>query len=401
MARSSLLGYAWKELTRRKARTMLCVVGYAVAVAAVVAVVSIGSPQVRAQTDLLLGVGTHLIGFVPDPAYQCAGGVGPCAQGVYTMMLGGEVLAKARAIPGVRAVAPYLLFQQQNLVNNTTVTIGGLDLGNISTEINVCPPEDVIEGRYIEPADTACVMAEESFAVARRLRVGDTVEAFGRTFEVIGIVNTNIRAVKANLYAPMAVVKEILAEARCVKPESGDFNVVLVEVSDARLMERVRDALQGILTGGAIVSFNCYAPARESVAVTRATAWVFLALVALFVALLAAKSQWTSVVERKKEIGVLKALGWPSGWVTRQVMAEAILQALAGGMLGCLIGLVVAILTSPAVAPAEAAAKLQPLTALWGGLAGIGIALVGGAFAGLLPALRAYKLSPAEALRRM
>ncbi|NQT87764.1 FtsX-like permease family protein [bacterium] len=401
MMRSGMLGYAWTELTRRKARTGLCIFGYAVAVAAVVAVACVATPRIRTQANLLLTVGTHLIGFVPDPAYQCARGVGPCAQGVYTAMIHDEELQRVREIPGVKAAAPYILFQQQNFASNTTVTIGGLDLGNISTQINVCPPEDVIKGRYIEPTDAAAVMAEESYATATRLGVGDTAEAFGRKFTVIGIVNTNIRAVKANLYAPIAVVKEILAGARCVRPEAGDFNIILVEVADARLMESVRSSLRNQLTNAAVVSFNCYGPARDAVAVTNATAWLIAAVIALFVALLAGNSQWTSVVERRRDIGVLKALGWPSGWVTRQILAESILQAMAGGVLGCAIGLLAVVVVRSTGSSAEWAADPEPLVAVWAALGGMTLALAGGVLAGLFPALRAYRLTPAEALRRL
>jgi len=207
MARSGVLAYVWRELTRRKARTAFCVLGYAVAVAAVVAVVCVATPRVRAQANLLLTVGTHLIGFVPDPAFRCARGVGPVAQDVFTTMIHDEALRRIRAIPGVKAAAPYILFQQQNYLNNTTVTLGGLDLGDLATRINACPPGDVIRGRYLEPTDAAAVLAEESYATALRLDVGDRVEAFDRRFQIVGIVNTNIRAVKANLYAPFATAK--------------------------------------------------------------------------------------------------------------------------------------------------------------------------------------------------
>ena len=149
------------------------------------------------------------------------------------------------------------------------------------------------------------------------------------------------------------------------------------------------------------MSFNCYAPARDAVAATNTTAWVIAAVIALFVTLFAAKSQWASVVERKRDIGILKALGWPSGWVTRQILAESILQALAGGVLGCLISFLVILVVPSGSGPGMPAAGLEPIVMGWAALVGIALALVGGVLAGLLPALRAYRLTPSEALRRL
>ncbi len=396
-----MLRYAWHELSRRKIRTLIGVFGYAVAVAAVVAVASVAKPRIQNQANLLLTVGTHLVGFIPDPSYARDKGFGPYAQGVYTAMMRAETLRRIQEIPGVRAAAPYILFMKQSFRDNTTVTIGGLDLGNISTQINACPPRDVVQGRYLQPTDTDAVMLEESYAAAARRGVGDTIEAFGRTFRVVGIANTNIRAAKANLYALISVVREILVESRCVTSDVGDFNVALVEVADARLMENVRGALARLLANASIVSFNCYAPARDAVAATNATAWVVAAVIALFVTLFAAKSQWAAVAERTRDIGILKALGWPSGWVTRQILAESVLQALAGGVAGCFISLGVILLVPSGGGAGVPAAGPEPMVMGWAALAGMALALVGGVVAGLLPALRAYKLTPSEALRRL
>lgn len=401
MERFSVLRYAWKELSRRRIRTLIGVFGYAVAVAAVVTVASVAKPRIQNQANLLLTVGTHLVGFIPDPAYPRDKAFGPCAQGVYTAMMRAETLRRIQEIRGVKAAAPYILFQKQSLRDNTTVTLGGLDLGNVATEINACPPGDVIQGRYLGPGDTNAVLLEESYAAAARRGVGDTIEAFGRTFQVAGIVNTNIRAARASLYAPISVVREILVESRCVTAEVGDFNVALVEVADARRMEDVRRSLANLLANASIVSFNCYAPARDAVAATNTAAWVVAAVIALFVTLFAARTQWASVVERKRDIGILKAVGWPSGWVTRQILAESVLQSLAGGVLGCLISFLVILLVPSSGGPAVPAAGSEPIVLGWAVLAGIALALIGGVLAGLLPALRAYKLTPSDALRRL
>jgi putative ABC transport system permease protein len=98
-----------------------------------------------------------------------------------------------------------------------------------------------------------------------------------------------------------------------------------------------------------------------------------------------------SVLERRSEIGLRRALGATRGQIRTQFLAEAILLSLAGGAAGVAIGAAATALyavshSQPVVIPPEA----------WAG--GLAAAIVIGALAGLLPAIRAARLSPTRAL---
>jgi putative ABC transport system permease protein len=98
-----------------------------------------------------------------------------------------------------------------------------------------------------------------------------------------------------------------------------------------------------------------------------------------------------SVLERRSEIGLRRALGATKGHIRIQFLSEAILLALAGGASGIILGA-----TATAIyATAKGWTIIIPALA-WGG--GLGAALLIGAAAGLLPALRAARMSPTEAL---
>ena len=98
-----------------------------------------------------------------------------------------------------------------------------------------------------------------------------------------------------------------------------------------------------------------------------------------------------SVLERRSEIGLRRALGATKNHIRAQFLAEAILLALAGGAAGVAAGA-----TATAIyAHAKGWATVIPPEA-WAG--GLGAAIVIGAAAGLLPALRAARLSPTQAL---
>jgi putative ABC transport system permease protein len=98
-----------------------------------------------------------------------------------------------------------------------------------------------------------------------------------------------------------------------------------------------------------------------------------------------------SVLERRSEIGLRRALGATRGQIRAQFLAEAILLSLAGGAAGVIAGAA----ATTAYAHAHREAVVIPPQACVGGLAA---AVIIGALAGLLPAIRAARLSPTQAL---
>jgi putative ABC transport system permease protein len=98
-----------------------------------------------------------------------------------------------------------------------------------------------------------------------------------------------------------------------------------------------------------------------------------------------------SVLERRSEIGLRRALGVTRGHIRVQFLAEAIALAAVGGVAGVGLGAV----ATAAYAIASGWAIVIPVLA-WAG--GLGAALLIGAAAGLLPAVRAARMSPTQAL---
>jgi len=118
-----------------------------------------------------------------------------------------------------------------------------------------------------------------------------------------------------------------------------------------------------------------------------------LGLVALIVgAIGVANIMIISVLERRSEIGLRRALGATQGQIRTQFLAESILLAVIGGVVGVLVGAA----TTAVYASSKSWAVVIPIEA-WSG--GIAAAILIGAFAGLMPAVRASRMPPTEALR--
>ncbi|MBV8598732.1 MAG: FtsX-like permease family protein, partial [Actinobacteria bacterium] len=99
-----------------------------------------------------------------------------------------------------------------------------------------------------------------------------------------------------------------------------------------------------------------------------------------------------SVLERRSEIGLRRALGATKGQIRIQFLSEAVLLALLGGLVGVGVG---AIATAVYASTRQWSVVVPPVA--WAG--GFGAALAIGAVAGLAPAIRAARLAPTEALR--
>ena len=397
--------YAIKEIRRRRSRSIVNALAFVISVAFLVIMVTLANGYNAVAAVDLRGVGTHFAVYIPaSKVCPCEyGEVGPFFRDVYTPTFNLSVVETISSLTGVLDAAPCLSFRLDNL------TISGVDFDALATQTTVVGPDELVRGAFPNSSDQSEVVIDAPFAMVSKLDVGDTFVAFGRNLTVSGLVDPSLHSKPAglsNIYAPLALVRQIALHYGDIFGFGvSDINLVLVEISaegSAQFISTVeRSALDALEVyagrSGAIVGYQCGIIARNIIPVTEDGAWIGAIVLVISACLFSIKSQFGSVIERTREIGILKAIGWADSDITGQVFLESLLQGLVGGLLGVGIGYLVTLVVPNLglVSPQNLVLAVEPLLVLLG----LAVSLTGGLLAGVVSAWRATRLQPAEALR--
>jgi len=385
--------YLIKELRRHSARTIASISGYIISTVFILLSLSVALTNEKSSFGILKGTGTHFIVYIPTNTSCCVN----CnnedskgslvAEGVNTIMLTSDLIDSVKKIKGVKDAAPYLLYKLHEPKYNADISLGGIDMNNIATSNNVCAKTNLVSGKFLsdEPDE---LVAEESFAMAHNLTVGDTLKAYGGKFLLVGIINSGIKPGKADVYASIGNVRRILKEdLKCISP-GFDMNIILVEVSDSRMQNQVIRQLKDKMKYFSISSYNCYQPASQVMTIIGKASTLLTILIFIFLLIFSVKTQLTSLMERSREIGILKSLGWSNTRLSNQILLLSLIQALTGVISGILIGfLIILLLNSNQIMLfniMEFNFRIRVIPVL------IAISLSGGLIASILPIIKLY-----------
>jgi putative ABC transport system permease protein len=374
-------------LRSRRARTALTALGIAIGIAAMVAVVGISSSSradLLAQLDQL---GTNLLQVQPG-----------------NNVFGDKVNLPATAPGMIRRIAPVQSAAETRTVATTvrrsdripTEETGGIAV--VATEPQLLPTigAHVRTGRFLNSASASYPAVVLGSQAAARLGITNLdgtplVYIGGHWFDVVGILDP----------IPLApdLDRSVLIGYPIAKQLFGiDDSPSTVRVrTDPRQVQQVRDILAATTNpqtpGNVSVTRPSDALAAKAATDKSLTA-LLLALggVALVVGGVGIGNVMIiSVLERRTEIGLRRALGATKANVRAQFLVEALLLALLGGLGGVALGTII----TAGYSQNQGWTISVPLPAL---AAGVGASLVLGAIAGIYPAARASRLAPAEAI---
>ena len=304
----------------------------------------------------------------------------------------------------------------QTNIKTTAYTIGGVD--QTHPTMGVVTTAQVVKGKYLSPAGGRQALISQTYAAKYGLKVGSTLNLNGKKFLVVGLVSPPLGGQSADVYLP-------LAQLQTLANQKGMANVVLVRADSGKDVSQVKQEIETALPQAQVASSKDVADQITGSLVSASNLSHDLGLVLSIIAavaafLLAALLTMSSVGKRVRELGTLKALGWTQRMVVRQIAGESVAQCLIGGIFGIVLGVIVCLaigafgpsLTASSTTggnllglgadTARTASSSISLTAPVGvGILaiGFGLALLGGLVAGMVGALRAARLRPADALR--
>lgn len=382
--RDALTG-ALGGLRGRPLRSVLSALGIAIGIGAMVAVVGIGRAGQAAVVEDIRALGTNLLTAAPGQTF--AGGTALLPEDADAMVARIGPVTSATATGKVNATVRRTDRVDVNATGGIAVLAGRDDLlATVGGHVRV--------GRYLDPAVGNYPVTVLGSTAAERLGVdapGGLVWLGEQWFTVLGILDAMPLAPELD--------RSVLvgwSAARTHLAFDGRPTMVYARAHDDQV-PAVRDVMAATVSPGRPNEVKVSRPsdalaAQRAAEGTGSVLLLGLGAVALLVGGVGvANTMVVAVLERRREIGLRRALGAHQGQIRNQFLTEAVCLAGLGGLAGVVLGTTVAV--------TYAQAHDWPLTVPLPALAGaVGAAAVIGALAGWFPAARASRLPPTQAL---
>jgi putative ABC transport system permease protein len=358
-------GLVRRNLLRRPVRTALTAAGVALGVGLIVALLSVTAGAKRTAAELI-----H-VGHADFGLFQ---------QGTSDLTLSRlpDTLAQRVARePGVLETGRIYLYVTKKLL------VFGLVPGEFPARRLV-----IVEGRRAAGSQS---LVGDAAAEDQHLRVGGELRLGRHSFPIAGIYHTGNAFEDGGAVLPLRIVQRLAGRP-------GDVTTIAVAVAPREQPKHVAHEIEQAFPGTtAVLEPGQAVRIDTSSRVVVSSGWI-ISLLALIVGGVAVTNTMAmSVFERVREIGILRAVGWPTRRIAALILSEALGLCLLALGVGLLVGWAGAVLFSRR---AEAGQLLEPdFTAgvfAWGLAFALGVGVLGAIY----PAWRATRLAPVEALRR-
>ena len=402
MTNVELFRVSSSALTRHKLRAFLTLLGVIIGVATVVGVVSVISGLNRYVKDKVIGLNPDIVIFDK-----------------YGIIMSREEWLIAMERPNLTMTDMEIIRRECRLCAQVgargdrirPVKYGDRKLADVGIQghtpnMGEAMSFDIVNGRYFTEAEYehAAAVVVIGWDVQDQLfpnqdPIGRVMKIAGFPVEVVGTLAKQGSVLGENqdnvAYVPLTLFKKHIAPTEdigiFVKPRGG-VEAVNPMTDEVRTILRAlrktkfdKDDPFGLVTAEMLQSL------WKSISAGAFLLMILISGISLVVgAIVIANIMFVSVVERTKEIGVRRAMGARQRDIRRQFLLEAALLSGIGGVIGVILGSLISFVVSQ-VFPAQV--KLSFI------LVGIGVATLTGLIAGLIPASKAGRLPPVEALR--
>jgi len=445
--------YVLKELRHHHNRTLVNILGIGIGIALFVSINAVNTAYQKAVSLPFKNLGADVVVQRPEKRAVDSGQAPASMRGIRlpfsNQLLPSQDLEKLKTIEGIDSMASSLLLWEFD--KGGFRTIMGVDLAQPSLG-PVKVKEWLKEGRF--PQKEGEVVIEKHYAKFQHKKIGDAVEINGHPFSVVGLleIKEGSQIASANIYLPLQDAQSLLgAESGGVNPVrnsrvalnragiilksdsaiggaaeqqgiiSNGVNIVYLRLKNPSLLSQVKTQISKELSGVSVTSSDSFLEVMGGVSQISDQFSFVVSIIALGGAFfLIIKAMLSNLVERSREIGILKAVGWTERDVQKQLMGEVFLQSLLGGALGIVMGYffsyLLGFLSIPVSTPwelnllpafakdtAAAAQTVRLPVSISAGLTAVSLvlSLVAGGMASYVMGKRTARMKPAEILRQL
>jgi putative ABC transport system permease protein len=368
----TFLTFVTRGLTRRPVRTGLTIVGIAIGIAAVVALVGISRGFETSWQTGMKSRGTDIV-------------VSNMGRGLTPRPFSAAVVERITPLPQVAETCTLLVdlisVEKADMLIVSARQWGGFSWKNLK----------LVSGRLPNDAAERAVVLGKTAAEVLVKKVGDTLQLETEELAVVGIVDGGAVVENGSVILSLPLFQQITGN-------QGQINIIDLRVTLGTTKEeltRLCEQITGLVPEARAVIAGEHIRASQAYRMISAMSWGTSLLAILVGVLGVMNTMLMTVFERTQEICVLLAIGWKRSRIVRMVLWESALLGFLGGLGGVLIGVVGVklLVTTPAIR-----GLLEPELNPQFLVMAVGIAVVVGVFSGAYPAWRSSRLSPSHAL---
>ena len=367
-ARQHVRWAALRNILRQPARTLLTIIGIAIAMIAIVLLGAMGEGVVDAFSGMTGSAGAHLVGSEADASVDLS-------------KIDEGIVRRIAVLPGIEAAEGFLTGYTSLGDLPFFIVFGYQPRGRSIRSFQIVEGEPLTTNRQILLGRVAARNLDKG--------VGQIIRIFDSSFQIVGIYETGVPFQDGGGIVTLRDAQNLFGQPRKVSflgvwlqnpqqagPIIDEIETRFPEVSVSKASEFTED----------LVDFQ----------MMQASTWG-IALMALVVGGLGMmNTMMMSIFERTREIGVLRALGWHKRRVLIMIVRESVALSLLGGASGIVIGVLLGQLLN-LIPMIQGFVRPQYSAALFA--QAIGTSIVLGIVGGVYPAWRATRLQPVEALR--
>lgn len=406
-----------KNIFRNKTRSLLAILGIAIGVATILGLGLVtGGLATSAQKALTADAADFTViagttGGAGTPEGGSGGGGGPGSPGGQ-QLINQTKISEIQQVSGVGTAAGVLrtnvdLNETSNSTNSTSSSTsasgsttgpgGGSGQGNFRMMYSVIGIDSsnlglddiVITNGTTFSSDNQVIIGEMA-AQSLNKTVGDTIVLSNQTFTIVGTYETG------NFQDDRGIVMS-LGKLQSLSGNTDMVSLILVKATNGTDASSLADSIESKYPNELSTSTSLSGMERmnNGLEIIESGSWAVTLLALLIGSIVVVVTMVKSVVERTREIGVLKAVGWTSKRILTMILGESLLLSLMAAIVGIIIGVsVVEIISS-----AQIIRGIEPAFSAILFLEAFAVAIFLGIIGGIYPAYRASRLSPTEALR--